>query len=364
MIRRLLIILICLTGPAAARAAVDMTGSWTTTLLGPGDMQVDIVQSGTALTFTFESGPRDHGIIDPDTGVFHVDLTFTNDALCGVALDGTVAPDGNSFTATLSVRQITFFSCGPPELFPITGTRCPSCAPFPCGNGTLDDGEECDDSNRLEGDCCSASCTSDGLGASCNGDSNPCTVDQCDAAGTCTVSPSAAGTACPADTSPCTADLCDGAGACTHGPQPSCRAPDRPSSLQARGGTRPRLRYQWTDASGTTSAADFGNPTADTFLRLCVFSNDTLALDALIAPAACGTTPCWSPTGSGYIYRSPSGAPAGLNRIILRSNSHGRTALIAKGKGPALSFLAAPLAPLRAQLFATDPAGTRCWEVQ
>lgn len=361
MIRRLFIALACIISvPAAARAAVDLTGSWLTDLLGPST-QIDLLQNGSALTLTYEVGPRGHGSIDPDTGVFHFDLRVT-DTLCRAELDGVAAADGNSFTATLTVAMIGFRGCMPPETFPVTGTRCPGCAPFPCGNGTLDDGEECDDGNRLEGDCCSDGCRLDGAGAFCHADSNPCTVDQCDAAGTCTASPSAAGTACSADASPCTLDVCDGAGACTHGPHVSCRTADRPASLHARGGSRPRLRFRWTDASGTTSAADFGDPTAATWLRLCLFSNDALVLDSLVAPAACGATPCWSPTGSGYIYRSPNGAPGGLNRIVLRSNRHGRTALIAKGKGAALSFLADPVAPLRAQLFATDAAGTRCWE--
>jgi cysteine-rich repeat protein len=359
MIRRLVIALACIGVPAAARAAVDLTGSWLSDIYIGTTTQIDLLQSGTTLTMAQEIGPREPGTIDPDTGVFHFDLRVT-DALCGVALDGVAAPDGNSFTATLSVRQITFFGCQPPQLFEVTGTRCPSCVPFPCGNGTLDDGEECDDGNRLEGDCCSASCTSDGPGSWCNADSNLCTVDQCNDAGTCTASPRPAGTACAADASACTADVCDGAGTCTRGPRPSCRTPDRPASLQARGGAHPRLRYRWTDASGTTSAADFGDPTTNTSLRLCVFSDDALVLDA---GAACGATPCWSPTGSGYIYRGPSAAPGGLTHIILRANGHGRTALIAKGRGAALSFLAAPVAPLRAQLLAIDGAGTRCWEV-
>ncbi len=54
-----------------------------------------------------------------------------------------------------------------------------------CGDGNLDPGEECDDTNLLAGDCCSASCTFEPAGASCD-DGDACTAsDQCDGAGAC-----------------------------------------------------------------------------------------------------------------------------------------------------------------------------------
>ncbi|HYC53564.1 MAG TPA: hypothetical protein VEL28_01295 [Candidatus Binatia bacterium] len=54
-----------------------------------------------------------------------------------------------------------------------------------CGDGNLDPGEQCDDGNNLNGDCCSSFCERLAAGNPCN-DGNFCTaVDVCDAAATC-----------------------------------------------------------------------------------------------------------------------------------------------------------------------------------
>lgn len=58
-------------------------------------------------------------------------------------------------------------------------------APPVCGNGTLEAGEECDDGDTLGGDCCSASCSFEPNGSTCD-DGDACTEsDTCDGAGTC-----------------------------------------------------------------------------------------------------------------------------------------------------------------------------------
>jgi len=77
-----------------------------------------------------------------------------------------------------------------------------------CGNGSPDPGEECDDGNNLDGDCCSASCLLE-----C-GDANPCTADSC-ALGVCS---NIMLTGACEDGDPCTSgDVCL-AGACVPGP--------------------------------------------------------------------------------------------------------------------------------------------------
>ena len=54
-----------------------------------------------------------------------------------------------------------------------------------CGNGTLGAGEQCDDGNLVDGDCCSSVCSFEVAGGSCGDDGNICTDDQCDGAGAC-----------------------------------------------------------------------------------------------------------------------------------------------------------------------------------
>ena len=54
-----------------------------------------------------------------------------------------------------------------------------------CGNGVVDPGEQCDDGNLIDGDCCSSSCQFEAAGNPCS-DNNACTqTDQCNGAGHC-----------------------------------------------------------------------------------------------------------------------------------------------------------------------------------
>ncbi|MBU6283188.1 hypothetical protein KGQ64_13175, partial [bacterium] len=123
-----------------------------------------------------------------------------------------------------------------------------------CSDGVVDPGEDCDDGNRVNGDCCSYDCKfesaatvcrpSQGIcdtAESCTGASGTCPVDvvapagtscrvstgECDppeactgSSGACPVdSKSPAGTACTSDGNACTADQCDGTNAaCQHPP--------------------------------------------------------------------------------------------------------------------------------------------------
>ena len=66
----------------------------------------------------------------------------------------------------------------------------------PCGNGQVDPGEQCDDGNSVNGDCCSSTCQFEPLNSSCN-DHNPCTSgDRCTGTGVCGFTSCSTGMAC------------------------------------------------------------------------------------------------------------------------------------------------------------------------
>ncbi len=79
-----------------------------------------------------------------------------------------------------------------------------------CGNGVLETGEDCDDSNTADGDCCSSTCQFETLGSSCD-DGDACTdADTCDGAGSCQ---SGGALSCD-DANLCTDDSCDSGSGC------------------------------------------------------------------------------------------------------------------------------------------------------
>jgi cysteine-rich repeat protein len=100
----------------------------------------------------------------------------------------------------------------------VTTLACSSLALATCGDGLLDPGEDCDDANVVAGDCCSPTCTFEPAASPCPDDGNPCSLDQCDAAGVCTHP--TGGTAPCDDGDACTIDDKCGDGVCAGTPVP------------------------------------------------------------------------------------------------------------------------------------------------
>lgn len=81
-----------------------------------------------------------------------------------------------------------------------------------CGNGAIEAGEDCDDGNIGNGDCCSSTCLFEANGAACTLEAQPCGSGTCDGAGTCSgIAPVPAGSECRAAIGACDiAETCDG----------------------------------------------------------------------------------------------------------------------------------------------------------
>jgi cysteine-rich repeat protein len=107
-------------------------------------------------------------------------------------------------------------TCDPVNDCSSSGDPCPAgtvcnegtdmCDPVTaCGDGILDPGEDCDDGNQLDGDCCSANCQFEPMGSPC-ADAEFCNGEEtCDGAGACQ-----AGLPVDCDDGvDCTADACD-----------------------------------------------------------------------------------------------------------------------------------------------------------
>ena len=316
-----------------AGAQFDMTGSWTVHVMNI-DVPWQFVQTGTAITST-ESSLTWIGTIDTATGVFQIHADDQAVAIvmqCGI-IDGTLTPAGNHFDGTFITAPLQCF--GPPHFpmcqcgaysapAPATGDRVSTAV---CGNGAVEDAEQCDDGNTQNGDCCSSTCTFESAGSSC------------------------------LDGERCTVDTCDGAGQCTHLPETGCRTATAGATISLRddGAAGGRLRWSWKDDSGQTTVADFGSPTILDFYRLCVFAGDTLLYaDDL------GGFDRWYGLANGFVYKPGPDMFGGIRKATLRSAGQ-KTKLLAKGKGTLIDF-AAPLDVPSVRVQLKRDGNTPCWE--
>ncbi len=205
------------------------------------------------------------------------------------------------------------------------------CAAFAaagvCGNGVVELGEQCDDSNTMNGDCCSSGCQFEASSTICRA-----AVDVCDQAEQCTGSSGTcpadgvkpAGTSCTADANTCTRDECDGSGSlCTHPPDqsnPVCQ-PSFTDGAEA-GSTEITSRSNPGCTGGMITVYDCGGPDAP---PICFNGNDVVLGTAVkdingnyvvtVPPLQLGqviyvTDSCTTPPLVGPVVRIIQAAPA------------------------------------------------------
>jgi cysteine-rich repeat protein len=111
----------------------------------------------------------------------------------GIREGGELCDDGNHTNGDGCDNNCTPTGCGNGVVTPNTGEQCDggpgcraNCTLIRCGDGILDPGEQCDDGNNQNGDCCSSTCHFEASGSACADDGNVCTNDVCNGAGVCT----------------------------------------------------------------------------------------------------------------------------------------------------------------------------------
>ena len=220
----------------------------TYTVTHPYGVETLVADIKGAINVTVDSGIAAPGFTGPLAAGSRVGPSFLQwDATLPAAPAGFIGDGITPHTITGSPCGTNFFKVAGPllpaggvqtPLFVVTGKKIDVC-----GNGVLDVGEQCDDGNKLAGDCCSPTCTSEPLGSPCT-DGNPCTNDACNGAGVCLGTPNMAlcndGNACTTadvctagtcvggaalncnDGNPCTTDTCAPATGCVHTPIGGC----------------------------------------------------------------------------------------------------------------------------------------------
>jgi cysteine-rich repeat protein len=221
-----------------------------------------------------------------------------------------------------------------PGLFPCPGV---------CGDGFVDADEECDDGNRLEGDCCGFFCTVEPAGNACD-DGRTCTTGGvCDDAGRCTSEP----VVCDA------CEQCVESAGCVTGPKPGCHPILVPGGAlldlkNAAVDAADRLTWRWRLGAATSIEA-FGDPLASTDYALCMYDGSDLLM-RLRAPHG----GAWRRAGArGFRHADAT------SRMTLLAGDAGASSIVVKGRGPGLAMLPLGLdGPVWVQLEASTGA---CW---
>ena len=230
-----------------------------------------------------------------------------------------------------------------------------------CGNGMLDDpGEQCDDGNFANGDCCSSTCQFESAGAPCP-DANVCNGDEtCDGAGNCNP-----GSVLDCDDGNlCTQDSCNPLTGCVNDPSPigGCRTALKSILLlkDKSPDSKDKLVWKWVKGQSTTQA-EFGVPTGTTQYALCIHAGTTAAL--LASYNVPGDATKWSAIdGKGYKYTDPAGSASGITKVLLKGSTTNKAKCLVKGKGTNLDDfdLTTLVDPVTVQL--VNSANTTCFE--
>jgi endoglycosylceramidase len=132
--------------------------------------------------------------------------------------------------------------------------------------------------------------------------------------------------------------------------------------------TAAKDRLQWTWAKGAaTTTADFGDPTASTSYRLCVYDREAgvprlVASTGLAAGGTCNGKPCWRATSTGFRYTDKNAAIEGVRQVVLKAGAAGRSKIQVRAQGPKLAVPPLPFAQGPTTTVQLRSSGGVCWE--
>ncbi len=264
----------------------------------------------------------------------------------------TVAPPSTVCRGAAGVCDAAEQCTGTPDVPCPADSKQPNTTVCRAAAGACDAAETCTgssdtcpaDINQPDGTSCS-----DGL--FCNGN------ETC-AAGSCTAGtpPCAFAALCSEGTDSCQTSVCPAS------PQ-ACRTAQKNLLLlkNKTDDSKDKLIWKWIKGAATTTS-EFADPQATAEYALCIYAGTTNSLRAAVAIPPSSTK--WQPISTkGFTYQDQAGTAGGVQKVVLKSGTAGKSKVLLKGKGVNLPdpLDIGPLGvPVTAQL--VNYQSGVCWE--
>jgi len=234
-----------------------------------------------------------------------------------------------------------------------------------CGDGAVGPGEQCDDGNDVDGDCCTSACMLGG-GSICD-DGDPCTVGDGCFGGECAGAPVVCG-------------MCETcvpeSGGCITAPRTDCVVSSDPSRGQLQFKNKEKDagdKVLWKlFRGGGVSEEELGDPQGTSDHALCLWDvsdEEPRLLFRATAPAGgtCNGADCWQHAGPITLYKDVERTPDGIKGLVVRAGEPGRSQVALKGKGETLGARpnGTPVLPLELPALAQfQIRGGACWQTR